>query len=398
MSPAEARLKQVPSGMTDAEWNQRVNLAACYRLVALYGWDNLVDTHISARVPGPDHHFLINPYGLMFEEITASSLVKVDLHGNQLSESEYSINPAGFTIHSAIHEVREDAGCVLHLHTPDGTAVASCKEGLLPMNQTAQFVTHDLAYHDYEGVALDHDERPRLQKDLGNKNHMLLRNHGTLTVGRSVASAFERMYHLERACTMQVRTRMLGPTAYPVEQAVIDKNEKLFANPDRAELRSTNLVWPPLLRKLDRIVRPAVAAQRDDPPAPLRIHPFQPHRRHGSQRRQLFMLDYWGLALKQASDGLREELVERQESPPQGRKWKVAVCGPQRPAQVALGPDFTIGWDSQSADFAMTLGEFYCKGLTAPVMVEIKRDDVVFARVYDIRGRGISTLLAIPAP
>ena len=233
MSPAEARLKQLPSGMTDAEWNQRVNLAACYRLVALYGWDDLVDTHISARVPGPDHHFLINPYGLMFEEITASSLVKVDLHGNQLSESEYSINPAGFTIHSAIHEVREDAGCVLHLHTPDGTAVASCMEGLLPMNQTAQFVTHDLAYHDYEGVAL--------------------RNHGTLTVGRSVASAFERMYHLERACTMQVRTRMLGPTAYPVEQAVIDKNEQLFSNADFAERRSTNLVWPPLLRKLDRI-------------------------------------------------------------------------------------------------------------------------------------------------
>jgi ribulose-5-phosphate 4-epimerase/fuculose-1-phosphate aldolase len=195
MSPAEARLKEVPSDMTEAEWTQRINLAACYRLVALYGWDDLVDTHISARVPGPDHHFLINPYGLMFDEITASSLVKVDLHGNQLTKSDYSINPAGFTIHSAIHEVREDAGCVLHLHTPDGTAVASCMEGLLPMNQTAHFVTHDLAYHDYEGVALDHDERPRLQNDLGNKNHMLLRNHGTLTVGRSVASAFERMYH-----------------------------------------------------------------------------------------------------------------------------------------------------------------------------------------------------------
>ena len=234
MSPAEARLKEVPSDMTDAEWGQRVNLAACYRLIAHYGWDDLVDTHISARVPGPDHHFLINPYGLMFDEITASSLVKVDLDGNQLSKSEYSINPAGFTIHSAIHEVREDAGCVLHLHTPDGTAVASCMEGLLPMNQTAQLVTHDLAYHDYEGIALDHDERPRLQKDLGNKNHMLLRNHGTLTVGRSVASAFERMFHLERACTMQVRTRMLGPTAYPVEQAVVDKNAALFTNPDRA--------------------------------------------------------------------------------------------------------------------------------------------------------------------
>ena len=174
MSPAEARLKEVPSDMTEAEWGQRVNLAACYRLIAHYGWDDLVDTHISARVPGPEHHFLINPYGLMFDEITASSLVKVDLDGNQLSKSPYSINPAGFTIHSAIHEVREDAGCVLHLHTPDGTAVASSMEGLLPMNQTAQLVTHDLAYHDYEGIALDHDERPRLQKDLGNKNHMLL--------------------------------------------------------------------------------------------------------------------------------------------------------------------------------------------------------------------------------
>ena len=253
MSPAEARVKKVPSDMTEAEWTQRVNLAACYRLVALYGWDDLVDTHISARVPGPEHHFLINPYGLMFDEITASSLVKVDLDGNQLSKSEYSINPAGFTIHSAIHEVREDAICVLHLHTVDGTAVSSSMEGLLPLNQTAQFVTHDLAYHDYEGVALDHEERPRLQRDLGNKNHLILRNHGTLTVGRSVASAFERMYHLERACSMQIRTRMLGPTTYPVEPGVIDKNSELFGNADRVELRSTNLVWPPLLRKLDRI-------------------------------------------------------------------------------------------------------------------------------------------------
>ena len=166
--------------------------------------------------------------------------MKVDLEGNLLSETDYHINPAGFTIHSAIHEVREDAGCVMHLHTPDGTAVASCMEGLLPLNQTAQLVIPDLAYHDYEGVALDHDERPRLQKDLGTKNAMLLRNHGTLTVGRSVASAFERMYYLERACTM------------PVDQAGIDKNAELVSNPDRSELRSTQLVWPPMLRKLDR--------------------------------------------------------------------------------------------------------------------------------------------------
>src|SRR2546421_11248215 len=200
-----ALIRSAKGQVTAEEWAVRTDLAAAYRAVALYGWDDLVDTHISARVPGPDHHFLINPYGLMFDEITASSLVKVDLDGNQLTKSEYSINPAGFTIHSAIHEVREDAGCVLHLHTLDGTAVSSSLEGLLPLNQTAQFVTHDLAYHDYEGVALDHDERPRLQKDLGSKNHMLLRNHGTLTVGPSVPSPFERMYHLERACTMHVR-------------------------------------------------------------------------------------------------------------------------------------------------------------------------------------------------
>ena len=253
MSPAEARLKDAPSNMTEAEWSQRVNLAAAYRLVAMFGWDDLVDTHISARVPGPEHHFLINPYGLLFEEITASSLIKVDLYGNQLSESQYSIDPAGFTIHSAIHEVREDAGCVIHLHTLDGVAVSSCADGLLPLNQIAQYVTHDLAYHDYEGVALDHDERPRLQRDLGTKNHMLLRNHGTLTVGRSVASAFERMYHLERACSIQVRTRTLGATAYPVRDEVVDKNAKLFDNQDRVELRSNQLVWPPLLRRLDRV-------------------------------------------------------------------------------------------------------------------------------------------------
>ena len=250
MASSDISLKH---SVSPAEWEARVNLAAAYRLTALFGWDDLVFTHISARVPGPEHHFLINPFGMMFDEITASSLVKVDLDGRKVSESPYEINPAGFTIHSAIHEVREDAGCVLHLHTPDGTAVASCMEGLLPLNQTAQLVTYDLAYHDYEGIALDHDERPRLQRDLGNKNHMLLRNHGTLTVGRSVASAFERMFHLERACTMQVRTRMLGPTAYPVDPAVVDKNTSLLANPERQELRSTTLVWPALLRKLDRL-------------------------------------------------------------------------------------------------------------------------------------------------
>src|SRR5271166_6569319 len=228
---SQAAFKQ--DNMSDAEWQLRINLAATYRLVALYGWDDLIFTHISARIPGPEHQFLINPYGMMFEEITASSLVKVGMDGNPIGHSAYSVNPAGFTIHSAVHEVREDAGCVMHLHTPDGTAVATSKEGLLPLNQTAQPVLPDLAYHDYEGVALDHDERPRLQKDLGTKNIMLLRNHGTLTAGKTCAEAFLRMYFLERACTMQVRTRMLGGAAddYPAGQSVIEKNAALATGP-----------------------------------------------------------------------------------------------------------------------------------------------------------------------
>ncbi len=232
----------------------RVHLAAAYRLVALHGWDDLVFTHISARIPGPEHHFLINPYGLMFEEITASSLVKIDMNGQKVGESPYPVNPAGFTIHSAVHEVREDAGCVMHLHTPDGTAVATSREGLKPLNQTAQLVTPDLAYHDYEGVALDLDERPRLQKDLGTKNIMLLRNHGTLTVGQTCAQAFLRMYFLERACTMQVRTRILaGPGEdYPTAPEVIDKNAGLVTS-GGLSAAADRLVWPALLRKLDRL-------------------------------------------------------------------------------------------------------------------------------------------------
>ena len=240
--------------VSEAEAQIRVDLAACYRLVALYGWDDLVFTHISARIPGPEHHFLINPYGLMFEEITASSLVKIDMDGQKVGASPYPVNPTGFTIHSAVHEVREDAGCVMHLHTPDGTAVSTSREGLLPLNQTAQLVLPDLAYHDYEGVALDLAERPRLQRDLAAKNIMLLHNHGTLTVGRTCAEAFLRMYFLERACTMQVRTRMLGSAEgdYPTAPEVIDKNAALAQSGGLSKV-AEQLVWPALLRKLDRL-------------------------------------------------------------------------------------------------------------------------------------------------
>lgn len=238
--------------ISDAEWAVRVDLAACYRLIALHQWDDLVFTHISARVPGTENEFLINPYGLTFEEITATSLVKVGLDGQPLLPTPYPVNPAGFTIHSAIHEVRHDAGCVIHIHTPDGTAVASVEGGLLPINQAAQSVTFDLAYHDYEGIALDHDERPRLQKDLGDKNLMLLRNHGTLAVGRTVAEAFLRIYFLERACTMQVRTAMLGKPIYPIDPAVEGKNADIIRSAGTSNF-ADKLVWPAMLRRLDRI-------------------------------------------------------------------------------------------------------------------------------------------------
>src|SRR4029077_3758951 len=205
MSATETATKsRVRDLVTAEEWKVRVDLAACYRLVALYGWDDLVFTHISARVPGPEHHFLINPYGMMFEEITASSLVKVDLEGNIVMKSDYSINPAGFTIHSAVHAAREDAICVLHLHTDNGIAVSAQEDGLLPISQQALFVLTSLGYHDYEGLALNDEEKPRLVADLGSNTFLILRNHGLLTVGPTVAEAFLSMFLLERACRIQL--------------------------------------------------------------------------------------------------------------------------------------------------------------------------------------------------
>src|SRR5438105_7588673 len=196
--------------VTDAEWQARVDLAAAYRLVALYGWDDLIFTHISARVPGADHHFLLNPYGMMFEEVTSSSLVKIDLAGNKVMDSPYFINPAGFTIHSAIHAAREDALCVMHLHTDYGIAVSAQKEGLLPISQQAMLALASLAYHDYEGLALNEAEKPRLVTDLGDKSHLILRNHGLLTVGRTAAEAFLAMFLLERACKIQILAQAGG--------------------------------------------------------------------------------------------------------------------------------------------------------------------------------------------
>jgi len=233
------------------EWQVRLDLAAVYRLVADYGWDDLVFTHISARVPGPEHHFLINPYGMMFDEITASSLVKVDLNGKIVMDSEYSINPAGFTIHSAVHAAREDALCVIHLHTEFGIAVSAQENGLLPISQQSLFVLASLGYHDYEGLALNEEEKPRLVSDLGSKTFLILRNHGLLTVGPTVADAFLSMFLLERACRIQILAQAGGSKLVPIP-------EKIFAQHPMQEAVVTEggggrLVWPGLLRKLDRM-------------------------------------------------------------------------------------------------------------------------------------------------
>ncbi|MBL4802848.1 MAG: class II aldolase/adducin family protein [Emcibacter sp.] len=234
----------------EREMQLRIDLAAAYRLIALFNWDDLIFTHISARVPGPEHHFLINPYGLMFDEITASSLVKVSLDGKKIDDSGQLVNPAGFTIHSAVHGAREDAQCVIHLHTIDGVAVSCQKEGLLSLNQTSMILNGQISYHEYEGLALNHEERARLVTDLGSKNVMILRNHGTLSLGRTIAEAFTTIYFLERSCSVQVAAQAGGVLHIPdegVQKTVARQVEGL------KEDVSIQLVWPALKRKLDRL-------------------------------------------------------------------------------------------------------------------------------------------------
>src|SRR4026209_770606 len=250
-APEQAKKSNLGELVSPEEWQVRVDLAAAYRLVADYGWDDLVFTHISARVPGPEHHIQINPYGMMFEEITASSLVKVDLEGNIVMDSEYRINTAGFTIHSAVHAAREDALCVMPLHTEYGIAVSAQQDGLLPLSQQSLFVLASLGYHDYEGLALNDEEKPRLVADLGKKTFLILRNHGLLTVGPTVADAFLSMFLLERACRIQILAHSGGGNLVPIDARV-------FAQIPAQEAVVTKggpgrLVWRGLLRKLDRM-------------------------------------------------------------------------------------------------------------------------------------------------
>ena len=248
-----AQQNSVQDRVSPEEWKLRVELAAAFRLAAHYGWDDLIFTHMTVRVPGTAHHFLINPYNLMFEEVTASSLIKIDLDGKPVEPTPYLANPAGFTIHSALHMAREDAHCVMHLHTPHGQAVSAMADGLMPLTQTAMLIRWDLAYHDYEGVATDLDERERLAADLGDKHAMILRNHGTLTVGRSVGDAFLRLYFLERACEAQVKALSAGRDGlYTPPQGTPEKVAGQ-AGGDNIVMLAQFLAWPALLRKLDRI-------------------------------------------------------------------------------------------------------------------------------------------------
>jgi len=244
-------MSSVQQNVSAQEWQARIDLAAAYRIIAHYGWDDLVFTHISARVPGPEHHFLINPYGMMFDEVTASSLVKVDINGDKVMPSEYATNPAGFIIHSAVHEARDDAKCVMHLHTIEGIAVSTLQEGLQAYSQQSLFALSSLSYHEYEGVALNPEEKVRLVADLGDTSFMILRNHGLLTCGSSVADAFTSMFLLQRACEIQLKAQATG-------QAMIKIPDQILAGIQAQAKQVTrsaggSLAWPGILRKLDRV-------------------------------------------------------------------------------------------------------------------------------------------------
>lgn len=241
----------VQSKVTPEEWRVRIDLAACYRLIAMHGWDDLIFTHISARVPGTHERFLINPYGMLFEEITAGNLVKIDLSGEVVLDTPHTINPAGFTIHSAVHAARSDAGCVLHTHTKAGVAVSAQKDGLRPLSQISLFPYSALSYHDYEGIALNEEEKPRLVADLGDSNFMVLRNHGLMTVGTTIADAFLFMYALETACQTQLLAQSSGVPLLEVNPAIVKGIKAQIAQVLNG--MGGNLAWPALLRKLDRL-------------------------------------------------------------------------------------------------------------------------------------------------
>lgn len=248
-------IDDVRQKVSATEWQVRQELACAYRLAAYFKWDDIIFTHISARVPGSHDQFLLNPYELMFEEITASNLVKVSLDGTPVMQTPYTTNLAGFVIHSAIHAARPDAACVAHLHTPHGQAVSAMSEGLMPITQTALAVHSDLAYHHYEGIAVDFEEQERLVEDLGSKNAMILRNHGTLATGRSIGEAFVRLYYLERACEAQVLALTGGRDGIntPPQGAAEKVAQQNAAASQSGDNAMRDLAWPALYRKMMRL-------------------------------------------------------------------------------------------------------------------------------------------------
>lgn len=252
MPPAALSIPSLAGRVSAEEWQTRVDLAAAYRLVALFKWDDLVFTHISARVPGRDNEFLINPYGLLFDEITASSLVRIDSAGQKLDDTPFMVNPAGFTIHSAVHAARHDCQCVLHTHTLNGIAVSAQKAGVLPLSQQSIFVLSSLGYHDYEGVALRDDEKPRLVRDLGDRQFLMLRNHGLLTVGPTIPDAFLNMYLFETVCTIQVRALSGGGEWVGIDPAIIRTAGEQARQATRG-IGGGALTWPGLMRRLERL-------------------------------------------------------------------------------------------------------------------------------------------------
>lgn len=248
---SQVRIPSMRGQVSDAEWRMRVDVAACYRLIALFGMNDLVYNHVSGRVPGEDGHFLINAYGLAYEEVTASSLVKIDLEGNVVLDSGtgYGVNRAGFVIHSAIHRARHDIACVIHTHSPAGMAVSALKCGLLPLTQNAMFFGQ-LGYHDYEGPAVDLDEQKRLVRDLGEGMAMVLRNHGLLTCGTTVAEAFVTMHWLERACQAQVQAMACNTDLLLPDPKTVRLTHDRYRPGQRRNI--TELEWPAMLRMLER--------------------------------------------------------------------------------------------------------------------------------------------------
>jgi ribulose-5-phosphate 4-epimerase/fuculose-1-phosphate aldolase len=252
MSPTLSAVAERNAEMSSAEWEARVELAACYRIFDMLGWTEMIFNHITLRLPGPERHFLINPYGLWYREVTASNLVKIDIDGNVIGGSDWPVNRAGFVIHSAIHAARDDAHCIMHTHTTAGLAIACQQDGLRPDNFYSALLHGHVAYHDFEGVTTRDDEKPRLVRSLGSQNYLILRNHGLLTCGRSVPEAFLRMWTIERACQIQHAAQATGQPLIQLPEEVLARASTMPRQLEPGDPTDRRL-FAALLRRVDAI-------------------------------------------------------------------------------------------------------------------------------------------------